>query len=66
MTPKQIEERFERLENELKQVKSQLACGAGRGWRAVVGSHQGSKTFDGIVREMRRLRQQDYQDARGT
>lgn len=63
MNTKQIEQRLARLEDELERVKSELRGSTSRGWRAVVGSHAGSATFDAVVREMRRLRRSDYQSA---
>jgi hypothetical protein len=64
MTTKQLEKRVARLENELEQLKADLKC-TSQGWRSVVGTHEGSSTFESIVREMRRLRREDYQEAAG-
>jgi hypothetical protein len=63
MTTKQLEKRVAQLESEFALLKEELKCSNGKDWRAVVGTHEGSSTFDSIVREMRRLRRQDYQDA---
>ena len=65
MSTKRLEERVARLESEFEQLKADFRCASGRGWRAVVGSHEGSATFESIVREMRRLRSQDYEEAAG-
>jgi uncharacterized protein (UPF0335 family) len=65
MSTRQLEERVARLESEFEQLKADFRSVSGRGWRAVVGAHEGSATFERIVREMRRLRRQDYQEAAG-
>jgi hypothetical protein len=63
MNTRQLEKRVERLEDEFQQLKAGLVCATGKGWRAVVGTHEGSPTFDSVVKEMGRLRRDDYQDA---
>ena len=63
MNTKQLEKRVERLEDEFQQIKAGLSCTTGKGWRAVIGTHEGSSTFDSVVKEMRRFRRNDYQEA---
>jgi hypothetical protein len=63
MTTKQLEQRVARLETEFERMKSDFRSATGQGWRAVVGSHEGSKTFENVVREMRRLRREEYAEA---
>ena len=46
-------------------MKADFRCATGQGWRAVVGSHEGSKTFESVVREMRRLRREEFREATG-
>jgi len=65
MSPKQLERRLAKLETEFEQMKADLRCASGQGWRAVVGSHEGSVTFESVVREMRRLRRKEYAEAAG-
>lgn len=65
MSTNQLEQRLARLETEFEQMKASLQSSAGQGWRAVVGSHEGSATFDNVVRETRRLRREDYDEAAG-
>jgi hypothetical protein len=62
MSTKQLEMRVAKLENELEQLKAGLKC-ADKCWRAVIGTHEGSSTFESVVREMRRLRRKDYEEA---
>jgi hypothetical protein len=63
MSTKQLEQRVARLETEFERMKADLQCASDQGWRAIVGSHEGSKTFDSVVREMRRLRREEYAEA---
>jgi len=63
VSTKQLEQRVARLETEFEQMKADFRWTAGRGWRAVVGSHEGSRTFESVVREMRRLRREEYAEA---
>jgi len=63
MSTEQLEQRVARLETEFEQMKTDIRSVAGRGWRAVVGSHEGSKTFESVVREMRQLRRDEYAEA---
>lgn len=63
MNTKQIEKRVAKLESEFEQLKADLRCATVQGWRAVVGTHKDSPTFETVVREMRRLRREDYNAA---
>jgi hypothetical protein len=63
MTTKQLEKRLIKLENEFEQMKAEIRCAKPQGWRAVVGTHEASPTFEKIVREVRRLRKQEYEQA---
>ena len=63
MSTKQLETRVARLESEFEQLRAELKCATGQGWRAVIGTHKGSSAFDSVVREMRRLRREDYKEA---
>ena len=65
MNTEQLEQRVARLEMEFEQMKADVRCAKSQGWRAVVGSHEGSKTFEGVVREMRRMRREEYTSAAG-
>lgn len=65
MTAKQLEKRVTQLESEFEQLKAALTDSNGMGWRAVVGTHEGSPVFDSVVRELRRLRREDYREAAG-
>ena len=60
-----IEKRLKRLEAELEQLRAEVDECKQSGWRAVVGSHQGSQTFDEIVAAIRKHREADYARARG-
>ncbi len=57
---RQVEDRLARLEKELDRLRTDLRHCKQAGWRTVVGSHQGSKTFDQIIRAIRRHRRDDY------
>ena len=63
MSTKQIEKRLARLEGEFEQLKANCRHATGQGWRAVVGAHEDSATFESVVREMRRLRREGYKAA---
>jgi hypothetical protein len=63
MTTKQLEKRVAKLESEFEQLKAGLRNTNGKDWRAVVGTHEGSSTFDSVVQEMNRLRRKDYEEA---
>jgi hypothetical protein len=63
MSTKQLEQRMTKLETEFEQMKADLRCATGQGWRAVVGNHEGSTTFERVVREVRRLRRGEYAEA---
>lgn len=65
MSSKQLEQRVSKLESEFELMKASQPCNSGQGWRAVVGGHKGSSAFDNVVREMRRLRREDYRQATG-
>jgi hypothetical protein len=65
MSTNQLEKRVAKLEREFKQLKAGLKFAADKGWRAIVGTHEGSSTFDSVVREMGRIRREDYQEAAG-
>lgn len=54
-----------KLESDFEQLKSDLRCAKGNGWRAVVGTHAGSSAFDDVVREVQRLRRADYDAVNG-
>jgi len=60
MSTEQLEQRVAKLETEFEKMKADFRCTAGQGWRAVVGSHEGSNTFNDVVQEMQRLRQEEY------
>ncbi len=63
MSTKQLEQRLAKLETEFEQMKADFRSGTGKGWRAIIGNHEGSKTFEGVVREMGRLRREEYAEA---
>jgi hypothetical protein len=65
VSTKQLEQRVAKLETEFERMKADFQCATGQGWRAVVGSHEGSTTFESVVREMRRLRRKEYTEAAG-
>jgi hypothetical protein len=65
MSTNQLERRVTKLETEFEQMKADFRCATGQGWRAVVGSHEGSQTFESVVRKMRRLRREEYAEAAG-
>ncbi|HEV3259116.1 MAG TPA: hypothetical protein VG013_19745 [Gemmataceae bacterium] len=59
----QLEERVSRLEEDLRQVKTQLAKDKEPEqpwWERIAGSHEGDKTFEAIMREVRRNRRAEY------
>ena len=63
---RRLEERVAHLEKELERVKVQMAKEPEKtGWQAIVGSHKGSKMFEEILREGRRIRQADRPKANG-
>lgn len=60
---RQVEDRLARLEKELDRLRSDIRQCQQAGWRAIVRSHHGSKTFDEIARAIRRHRRDDYSKA---
>ncbi len=61
----QLEERVKRLEEELRKVKTLLNReNEPPWWERTAGMFEGSKTFDAIVREMRKMRRAEYEKAR--
>jgi hypothetical protein len=61
MSTRQLEKRVARLESELAQLKADFRCATSHlGWRGVIGTHEGSPMFECVLREMRRLRREDY------
>jgi hypothetical protein len=62
MTTKQLEKRVAKLESEFEQLKAGLKKTNGKDWREVVGTHEGSSTFDSVVQEMHKLRRKDYEE----
>jgi hypothetical protein len=63
MSTKQLEERVAKLETEFEQMKADFRSATAKGWRAIIGSHEGSKTFEDVVREMGRLRREEYAES---
>jgi tRNA pseudouridine-54 N-methylase len=64
-TLRQLEERVSRLEEEVREVKSQLKKEPEKPWwEATSGIFEGSKTFEAVVREMRKNRKLDYEAAK--
>lgn len=62
---RQVDERLERLEEEVRLLKAALAAGAAKaGWRALIGSHEGSPVFGEIVREGQKIRRAEGRDFR--
>ena len=59
-----IETRLAHLEDELEQLRAEVEQCKQTNWRAIVGSHQGSQTFDEIVRAIHKHREDDYAQAR--
>jgi hypothetical protein len=49
-----------RRKNNLEHLQTKLQQCKQAGWRGVVGSHRGSKTFQEIIRAIRRNRRDDY------
>jgi hypothetical protein len=63
-TLRQLEDRVARLEEELRQVKAQLAKAKEPEkpwWEQIAGSMKGDKTYAAIVREIRKNRRANYQ-----
>ena len=63
MSTKQLEQRLAKLEAELDELKAGLQYATAKGWHAIVGTHEGSESFEVVVREMRRLRRKEYAEA---
>jgi hypothetical protein len=61
---RQLEGRVTRLEEEVRQLKAQIAkerAPKKPWWEEIAGSMQGDKTYAAIVREIRKNRQADYE-----
>jgi hypothetical protein len=60
-TLRQLEERVSRLEEEVREVKSQLKKEPEKPWwERTAGMFKGDKAFAAMVREMQKLRRADY------
>ena len=57
--------RLARLEEEMENLRAEVHQYKQSGWRAIVGGHRDSTTFDEVVRAMRKHRREDYDRARG-
>jgi hypothetical protein len=59
-TLEELVQRIDRLEEELRRLKALVETNSGkRGWEAIVGAHEGSKVFEEIAREGRKIRRAD-------
>jgi hypothetical protein len=63
---RQVDDRLARLEKEMQQLRTEFQQCKQVGWRNIVGSHRGSKTFDHIIRAIRSHRRDDYAAASAT